>query len=130
MATAIIWCLITQLSDVDRENDAVQRFMAYARENYVNTTSGANVVDAYLDIKARLIARQEQSKQEAAIAAASAPLSVEVQSHDGPKVGHHAKPVDVLCCEIRDAVWAADGGLQVALHIPRDLAKKLLHQSV
>lgn len=109
--TAIIWYMINHFpEDFQRTDEVFQKFLAYARENYVNRSNGAemNVVDAYVDIYRRMMEKKTRLDEDDATAA--------------PDVN------SVTHLEVADAMWTNDG-LRVVLHIPHGIAEKLLRRS-
>lgn len=119
--TAIVWFLVNLVNKLAGNPDDAQRadidqFYSYARGHYIDVVDAArpNIVDVYRDIHSVIMDRRLRGTQN------------ELALHDVKKsTGIQSVRT---AGEIRDASWTEDGGLNVLLHFPRDIAEGLLRQ--
>lgn len=121
-ATAIIWCLITQLTEAESEHDAVQHFLKYATENYISPQhSDQSIVSVYQAIDARIRARILAESQ-ALETNEQNDSSIHQENANAVTPSQSSAPLS-LPFSLQSFDFTDDGALLLTLRIPPELLR-------
>jgi len=118
MSTAVVWYLISNMPAEYMDNTVIMNFFEYVKGNYVDPTSGMDVVNIYTAINEAVTLRDQS-----VIAVQEESCSSEKNSEN---LMGNVIHLESQYCQILDATLANDGSLHFSLRIPRDFLNAIL----